>query len=393
MNKLSKLFFLFTLLLGGWCLSSCEEMGGIGTGGDGDGDDQETTNSTGSTITLFASSSIIVADGEEAATLTVMFDSVDVTNSAYIYMNKKRMSGSRFTTETPGTYEFFASYKGRVSKTISITAANPALYVALPEDTQAEQFSDFQRKVLITEGTGTWCGYCPYMITALELFSDSASNADKAVIVATHSGDEFSSTASEAVIQTLRIADYPSSVFNLNAENILTNDHPSVNAEKINSMVGMELMEEAAVGIAAATAVSADSTKVSVRAAVKIGLDGNYRVNAWLIEDKVAAYQSNNWEEFGDGTANVLIDHMHILRDASCTSPIQGKLLGEKGACTAGEVLEFYHEFDGTKANVANMANCKIVVMVTAAQGTSSNYFVNNVIECHVGESVPFAYN
>ena len=380
MNKLTKAFFMLTLLFGGWALSSCEPDGG-----------EPTPTTTG--IELLTSTPLIVADGEEEAVLTVKFNGVDVTDSALIYMNKKRVKSNRFSTENPGSYAFFASYKGKVSKTITIQAANPALYVALPADSQPEKFDGFDRKVLVAEGTGTWCGYCPYMIKALELFCESGANADKAVVVAAHSGDEFGNAASDAAIRVMQISSFPSCVLNLNPEVLVMNQGLEVNVENINSMVGMELLDKARVGISASTAVSVDSTIVGVRAAVKVGAEGNYRINAWLIEDGVPAMQSSNWPEFSDGMAEVLINHNHILRDASCTSFIQGQVLSQKGACAAGEVIEFYHEFDAVAANVTNVANCKIAVLVTATSGTSSNYYVNNIIECPVGSSVPFAYN
>lgn len=381
MRKIANIFFVLTLLLGGVSLSSCEEFGFMqGTEGN---ETEEPNTPIVKGLVLYTSSSIIVADGQEELVVTVEFDGVDVTDMAYLYVNNTPMSGNIFTAQKAGDYKFYASYKGKVSNQVTVKAANPALYVALPEDSQPDNLNGFDRKVLVAEGTGTWCGYCPYMIAALELFSENGSNADKAVIVATHSGDEFSCTASEAAVAAMNIYDYPSCVLNLNPEILVKNNYPDVNAENINAMVGMELKESAGVGIAAATALSADSTIVGVRAAVKIGKGGSYRINAWLIEDGVAAYQY--------GAA--VINHMHILRDASCVSPIQGQLLGDKEACSEGDVVEFYYEFNAKKANVANVRNCKIAVLVTASSGSSSKYFVNNIIECPVGESVPFAYN
>ena len=383
MAKLSKLSLLLAFILGGWSFSSCEAPES--------GDDNTSTVVKG--LVIYTSSPVIIADGKEEAILTVKSDGIDVTSSAIIYKNKARMNGNRFITENPGNYEFFASYKGKVSRTIVVKAANPALYVELPQDVQVNKFSDFQRKVLVAEGTYTTCPNCPYMIRAMELFSEKGANANKAVIVAAHTGDEFSNPASEAAVRTMRMTYFPCCAFNLNPDIAIGNDYPETNAEKINAIVGMELMEDARVGIASATAISKDSTLVAVRAAVKVGKDGSYRINAWLIEDGVLGYQSSNWPEFSDGKYTVLIDHMHILRDASCVSPIQGELLGEKDACVEGDVIEFYHEFDVTESNVANTANCKVAVLVTATSGTSSVYYVNNIVECKVGESVPFAYN
>ena len=335
-------------------------------------------------LILSVSSKIIVADGVDELVLTAKIGDVDITKDAAFYVNNSPMSGNTFATEKPGEYTFFASYSGNISKHVTIKAANPALYVSVPEDSQPDRFAGFSRKVLVAEGTGTWCGYCPYMIAALELFSENGSNAHKAVIVATHSGDEFSNSASEAAVSAMNIKGFPSCVLNLNPEVLIQNNYPDINAEKINSTVGMELKEAARVGISAATALSADSTIIGVRAAVKVGKNGIYRINAWLIEDGVRGYQS--------GTEAV-INHMHILRGASCVSPIYGQLLGGKESCSAGDVLDFYYEFDAKKCDVADIKNCKVAVMVTAAAGTSSKCFVNNIIECPVGEDVPFAYN
>ena len=381
MKIIARVFFVLTLLLGGLSLSSCEEFGFM-QGAEGN-ETEEPNTPIVKGLVLYASSSVIVANGQEELVVTVELDGVDVTDLASLYVNNTPMSGNIFTTQKTGDYKFYASYKGKISNQVTVKAANPALYVALPEDSQPENFNGFDRKVLVAEGTGTWCGYCPYMIAALELFSENGSNADKAVIVATHSGDEFSCTASEAVVAAMNIKSFPSCVLNFNPEIFVENNYPEVNAENINAMVGMELKESARVGVAAATAMSADSTIVGVRAAVKVGKDGSYRVNAWLIEDGVAAYQ------YGAS----VINHMHILRDASCVSPIQGQLLGGKETCSEGDVVEFYYEFDINKANVANVRNCKIAVLVTASTGTSTRFFTNNIIECHVGESVPFAYN
>ena len=367
MKKVFNGLFTLALLVSSFCFTSCEQSEIEGE------------------LVLSVSASLIVANGTDELVLTAKVGDVDVTSEMELYVNNIIMNGNVFSTQYPGEYKFYAYYKGQVSNKITINAANPALYVNLPADSQADKFTGFQRKVLVAEATGTWCGYCPYMIAALELFSESGSNAKKAVIVATHSGDEFSNNASEAAISAMKVPGFPSCVMNLNPDVLVQNNlYPSVNAETINTLVGMELKEAARVGIATATAVSLDGTIVGVRAGVKIGKEGKYRINAWLIEDGVDAYQSG---------AESVISHMHILRSASCPSPIHGALLGGKETCSAGETIEFYHEFNAKKAGVSNIANCKVAVMVTSASGDSSKFFVNNIVECTAGESVPFAYN
>ena len=403
MRKIANIFFVLTLLLSGMSLASCDEFDFLqtvqGTEQEDEKEEEENndnndqTTPTVKTAVLSASTSIIVADGEDEVTFTVMFGDVDITDSVYLYVENKRMSSNKFSTDKAGSYKFFASYKGKITNNLIITAANPAVYVELPKDNQPEKFTGFDRKILLAEATGTWCGYCPYMIRALELFEENGSNASKAVIVATHSGDEFSCEASEAVVSASQISGFPSCVLNLDPEVLIENAQPEVNAENINTMVGMELKEAARVGIAAAVATNQDASSIGVRAAVKVGTDGSYRINAWLIEDNVAASQSSYWYEFSNGKSSVIIDHKHILRTASNVSPIQGKLLGDKETCQTGDMIEFYHEFDTKKVGIKDINNCKVVVLVTAANGSSAKYTVNNIIECPIGASVPFAYN
>lgn len=336
---------------------------------------------------LSASAEIIVANGEDELTLTVMVGDVDVTDEAKIYVDNQPIESNVFVTTTAREYRFFASYNGQISNQVLVTAANPALYVALPEDSQADKFDGFHLKVLMTQATGTWCGYCPIMIRAIEIFQENGSNADNTVIVATHSGDELSNKASDAAVKALNVQGFPSSFFSLNPDAIIENNEPNINAENINTAAGVELRATARVGIAAVSAISEDNSVIAVRTAVKVGKPGSYRINTWLVEDNVLAYQSSYWEEFTPG----LINHNHVLRAASSISPIQGELLGGKKSCEKGETIEHYYEFKTSEAAISNVANCKVVVLVSS--GADKKYFVNNLIECPVGESVPFAYN
>ena len=370
MKKLIYSLFALTMLFG---MASCEEKPVEGK------------------PVLTVSTDLFVADGEEGVEFTVKVGDVDVTAESIIYVDNKPITGNFFTTTEAKIYKAFATYNGQLSNQLSVKAANPALYVELPEDTLADKFDGFHHKVLMTQATGTWCGYCPYMIRSIELFRENGSNAANTVVVATHYNDEFSCKASEAAVSALHVPGFPSSFFNLNPEAIVENNDPNINSEVINASAGMELKEKANVGIAATVATNNSKSVIAVRAAVKVGKTGAYRINAWLVEDKLPAYQSSNWYEFSNGMSSVLIDHDFVLRGASCVSPIQGELLGGKSSCEQGETIEYYYEFDADDADFVHATNCKVVVLVST--GSGKNFYVNNVIECPVGKSVPFAYN
>lgn len=336
---------------------------------------------------LSASSDHFVADGEDVLVLTVMSGDMDVTSEAQLYANNQPMEGNSFTTTETGKYKFFAKYNGQVSNQIVVEATLSPIELELPEDSQPDTFDGFGRKVLFTQATGTWCGYCPYMIRSIEMFKESGTHAGNTVVVATHGSDELSCMASEAVVRALNVQGFPSAYFNLNPSLLVENYDPSYNAGNIDRVAGEVLATPANVGISAVTGFNGDATAVGVRVAVKVGTTGSYRINAWLIEDGVSAYQSSYWDGFASG----VISHDHVLRAASSTDPIQGALLDGKETCEKETTVEFYHGFDTNGISVADVQHCKVVVLVTAEQG--GKYYVDNVIECPVGESMPFVYN
>ena len=364
MKKLIYSLFALTMLFG---MASCEEKPVEGK------------------PVLTVSTDLFVADGEEGVEFTVKVGDVDVTAESIIYVDNKPITGNFFTTTEAKIYNAFATYNGQLSNQLSVKAANPALYLELPEDPQADKFDGFHHNVLFTQLTGTWCGWCPLMIRSIELFLENGSNAANTIVVAAHNGDGLSSDASETVVSTLKPKGLPSSYFSLNPNILIGNNYPEVNSEIINSTAGMELKEKANAGIAAT--VATNKSVVAVRAAVKIGKTDTYRINAWLVEDSVTAYQSSQWEGFTPG----YVKHDHVLRAASCVSPIQGELLAGNSTCQQGDTYEYYYEFDAAEAKIVDVANCKVVVLVTT--GTGKSCYVNNIIECPVGEAVPFAYN
>ena len=369
MKKLAKKLTAFALLIAAIGFISCEEE-----------------FIDGKPI-LTVSANQILADGNNALALKVTVNGEDVTKKARFFVNHILHDGNTFTTSTPGNYTFYAEYNKLQTNSILVKAIDARLHAEIPEDTCANQFENFAHKVLLIQATGTWCGWCPNMIRGIELFREEQANADKVVVVAAHCQDNLSSKAADAIHSTCMISSWPTCLFNLNKDTKMSSSNPTVNAVNLNTKASMELKEEARVGIAAASKIAAK--KVSVRAAVKVGVSGAYRINAWLIENDVEDIQSDYTGLYGDQSKLL---HDFVLRDACTTTPIFGELLGSKEMCAAGETLEFYHEFDGKKAGIRNVANCKVVVLVSAQLEGSTRFAVNNVIELPVGESVGFAY-
>ena len=73
-------------------------------------------------IELFASKTIIIADGIDAVTFTVKQDNIDVTSEVEIFVNGNKIDGNSFTTTTAGSYNVNAKKGELVSNELNITA-------------------------------------------------------------------------------------------------------------------------------------------------------------------------------------------------------------------------------------------------------------------------------
>ena len=73
-------------------------------------------------IELFASKTIIIADGIDAVTFTVKQDNIDVTSEVEIFVNGNKINGNSFTTTTAGNYNVIAKKGELVSNELNIIA-------------------------------------------------------------------------------------------------------------------------------------------------------------------------------------------------------------------------------------------------------------------------------
>lgn len=126
-------------------------------------------------LTISVDKDVIEADGKDKAVFSLVdADGRELTTDAEIrnvyFYNKAtgkalpRKSVS-FSAIINGEYEFYAKYKGQQSKnTVVIKVQN------------RKKYEEFSRKVVIYKLTGTWCGFCPQMNTALSALSDDTKN-------------------------------------------------------------------------------------------------------------------------------------------------------------------------------------------------------------------------
>lgn len=353
-----------------------EEPGGNGGNGGNGG------TLTGKLV-LSSSALYINADGKETAVLTVKKGDTDVTDKAKIYLNSAEFNGANFTATKEGKYTFFASYDAEISDKITIEAIDGM--PAMPNDPQANKFDGFAHRVLAVQSTGTWCQYCPYMIAGIKSYLET--NGDENVIfVAAHNNDKMSNTYSDAVNKWLSISGYPTLTLNLNSKNKVEHQGvPAATATAIAKAVSTTLKGDTHVGISAASETK-NNTKLTVRTKVKIGMEGQYRIAAWLLEDGISAQQTNSTSLTDENDFSI---HDNVLRASSATAAY-GSQLGETSSLAKGSVAEYVGVFNLADAQIASLAKCRIVILVTTPE--NGKFVVDNVITCPVNGKVAFEY-
>lgn len=342
-------------------------------------------------LELKATPSIILCDGEYASTLEATIGGKKVTSGVSIFDNKNNpveLPGMKFTTTKAGTYTFWASYGDKISNEVTITAVVefPAA-TEIPLDPNPSSTS-FVRKVMLTQFTGTNCGFCPFMVNCIKQLPAAVSK--HCILTAAHrfNQDDPAYLTGVALDQTMAVSGFPTLAVDMHS---LESDYryPALIRGMVQSAIDRE---EAKVGIAACASYNDKSRMVAVKAEVKAAVTGNYRIGAWLLEDGIYGEQENNGATGYDYDTH---DNCIRIADSRVTgTDYTGYYLGE---IKAGEKKVF--EFNPTNMILEKSwkaENCRLVIFVTCegpeSPYTENTWYVNNVVVCPLNSSVAYQY-
>lgn len=312
-------------------------------------------------LVLNATSLLIEADGADVTEFTVTKGNQDVTAAAEILQDGKVFSGTRFYTDTEGEYKFSARYNGETSAEIVVRATKSENLV-MPADPEPDRYEGFVKRVLLLQATGTWCGYCPLVMSGIKTYSDTYSDG-LAVFAAAHNGDGMSNDFSNKVINWLSVSGFPTLNVNLipgtTISYVSEGNVGEQNAGLIRQAVEEYTAKDAKSAIAAVVRADKASNKVEVEAKIKIAEGGSYRVAAWLLEDGIY----DNTQENYLGLEGDFSTHNNVLRQSSASLAF-GDKLGD--SLPAGSTEDYSCSFT---LSSEKMDNCRVVIMVTAPEG------------------------
>ena len=329
-------------------------------------------------LVLNATSLLIEADGADVTEFTVTKGNQDVTAAAEILQDGKVFSGTRFYTDTEGEYKFLARYNGETSAEIVVRATKSENLV-MPADPEPERYEGFVKRVLLLQATGTWCGYCPLVMSGIKTYGETYSDG-LAVFAAAHNGDGMSNDFSNKVINWLRVSEFPTLNVNLIPGTTISCVSEGNVGELIRQAVEEYTAKEAKSAIAAVVRADKPSNKVEVEAKIKIAEGGSYRVAAWLLEDGIYDNTQKNYL----GLEGDFYTHNNVLRQSSASLAF-GDKLGD--SLPAGSTEDYSCSFT---LSSEKMDNCRVVIMVTAPEG--GVFAVDNVVMCPLNDKAGFEY-
>lgn len=156
-----------------------------------------------------------------------------------------------------------------------------------------EGAESYDRKFVVEEGTGTWCGWCPRGIVGMDYMQETY--PDKFVGIAVHSGDKFQVANYEPFIETY-FSSYPSCIINRDPYFI---DDPG--KESLAQLYGYWLDQPAPAEIQLAYELVDKNLEVKATATFAINDSHAYNIAFVLTEDGLTGVQTNQYAGGGNG--------------------------------------------------------------------------------------------
>lgn len=342
------------------------------------------------TIELTLSASSISVGSPISFTLFSSF-SGDVTSQSQFFVNGNEIEGNTFIPSEPNdSNEVYATFNGKTSavKTFSSLDVIP---------------SEYTQKVLLEDYTGTWCGYCPRMVSITDYL---VAYSDRIIPIAIHSpGAPTDPWAYEFAIDMAKPINYnaqgaPKGKYNriyeldqFQGSNPCPND-PSIYYPQADTF----LNQSAQLGLAINSTLTGNNLNIKVKVGFALDNLPDARLVVTLIEDEGLKYSQVNFYANGSQNCDPNYDY------TSMPNPIpnfpQDHVLLKSYTDIYGDVIPQSEIGNGNiwsrelnvqlPSNVTNPEKLKLVAFVLGNGDKISNREVVNVQSAKVGENQPF---
>lgn len=303
----------------------------------------------------------------ETITFTVNTNSgTNITSEAVIFVNGNAIDGNTFSTTEIGDYIVSADYLGVESSSVSVRFHDGSE-------------TNFVKRVLIEDYTGTWCGNCTRVLNAIELVK---AQTDDIVLVGIHRSSSNPSDANydpynfdmSPFESTLNMPGYPKALLNR-----MTRWTP-LEQNNIPFVVGFTQGENPKLGVAMNSEISGNNFNLDVN--IKFSKDfTNLKLVVYVLENGLIYDQINYYNHLYSGVNPIpSFQHDHVLR--ACITPLFGEPI--TGNTNFGQTYSKSFSLP-IPSNVANANNIEFVAFVT-----DENNKAINVRKANPGENQDF---
>ena len=355
-------------------------------------------------LILVADKTTIYDNGTDGATFTLYYDGMVLDKGYELYIGEgaEMVTGNKFTSTTQGTFEIWAAYGAAISNTVNINVvATPPAAPAAPQDNNPSK-TNFVRRTLLTQFTGTGCGYCPLMMNALHQVLTNDVYGDKVVVAAAHlynDNDPCWLAEAQTLDNAMGVQGYPSVYSDLNR-----NGYGDASFAALKKCIDdAQARTTVKGGIAVNSAYHAEEEYIVLNATVKAKETTEFRIGAWLLEDNIYGKQSVYPDPY-KGTGDLIqpldgVDfnnHNNVIRlaDSKATNTdFSGFSLGviEAGKTASREfAFKLKPHYNDANARYYNHNNLRVIVFISTNE--NGKWYVNNVVKCPKHGSVDFEY-
>lgn len=280
---------------------------------------------------------------------------VNVTTKSTIYVNGVALpaGSTSYTPPATGTINVYATYVAgntHTSNTVQLTV-------------NAASKINFNKRVLVEDFTGTWCGYCTRVAYGIEQVKAQTTDA---VIATIHRGsDPYNFSAASVLESQIGLTGYPTA--QLNRTTRWFYPEPSNVAQVVNLTTGTNPR----LGLAMTSTASGNDVTLNVK--VKFGDDfSNLRLVVYALEDGLVYNQTNYYTSnpIYYGGANPIIGFIH---DNVLRAVLTSSILGENITGTTNTGGEYTKTFNYTVPATYQFNKMHFVAFVINSSNTTIN--------------------
>lgn len=242
-----------------------------------------------------------------------------------------------------------------------------------------KDFTGYQRNVVIEEGTGLWCGWCPRGYAGMEAMAEKYLSEGRLSLIAVHGGDLLA-IPEYAQFLKLNIPGFPKAMVN----RAITTDPAG---HYLETHYANEKDRAAYCKVDVKAAMSDDQSQILISPTIEMAFDDlgkNFKIACVVTEDQLGPYpQTNYYEGGGMGSiggfgelpdpAMVLHHHVAIAANDGMGERLQNVKINKGEAYTIPTVKL-------SADNMRNRENCRAVaILLNASTGQ-----VENVASCEI---------